>query len=175
MTKYGDLPIGLFTGTAQFNIPLYNITSGKISHAVSVDYSTNGIKIDEIPGSVGSSWSLKAGGVITKTTLGLPDDVGSVFRNKPASHENNSLEMYHFLVNNVEPADPQPDVYNFSFDGYNGKFIIVDGQIKQEKHAAIKIERPTADVFRITTPNGFQYYFGENMAYEESESKNTMN
>lgn len=170
MTKYGDLPIGLFTGTAQFNVPIYNITCGKINHAISVDYSTNGVKVDEIPGRVGAGWTLKAGGVIAKTTYGLPDDGIGVFRKKPASHSDTSWEMYHFLVDNVEPADPQPDEYSFSFDGYSGKFIIVDGQIKQLKHAGIKIEKPGTDIFRITTPNGFQYYFGENLAHEESES-----
>ncbi|MDF2187140.1 hypothetical protein [Paraflavitalea sp. CAU 1676] len=171
MTKYGDMPIGLFTGTAQFNVPVYNITSGKISHPISIDYATNGVKVDEIASRVGMNWSLKAGGVITRKVLGLPDDISGVFRHKPASHDPSSWEMYYFLKENVEPADPQPDEYSFNFDGNSGKFIILDGVIKPLKYTAVKFEKVATDVFMATTPNGYRYYFGENLAYEESESK----
>ncbi len=137
-----------------------------------MDYATNGVKVDEVASRVGMGWSLRAGGVITRTTYGLPDDITGVYRHKPASHSDTSWAMYYFLLNNVEPADPQPDEYNFSFDGYSGKFIIVDGEIKQLKYSGIKFQKLSTDIFLATTPNGFQYYFGENLAYEETKSDN---
>src|SRR5687768_5546194 len=56
-TRHGNIPIGLFTGTAQYGVPVYTISSGKLTHAISLNYATNGIKVDEIPSRVGLGWT----------------------------------------------------------------------------------------------------------------------
>src|SRR5690242_2368877 len=47
-TKYGTLPIGLNTGTVQFSLPIYTVKSGSLSHSISINYSSNGVKVDEM-------------------------------------------------------------------------------------------------------------------------------
>lgn len=78
-TKYGNLPIGLNTGTVQYTLPVYTIQSGGLSHAISINYSSNGVKVDEMATRVGINWSLRAGGMITRTLMDQPDDATAVF------------------------------------------------------------------------------------------------
>src|ERR1044071_4041380 len=78
-TKYGNLPIGLNTGTVQYTLPVYTIQSGSLSHGITINYSSNGVKVDEMATRVGINWSLRAGGVITRIVMDLPDDAPAVY------------------------------------------------------------------------------------------------
>ena len=72
--KYGLVPVGLFSGTAQYNIPLYELKTQNLSLPISLSYSSNGLVVDQVSTWVGHSWSLNAGGVITRSVRGLPDN-----------------------------------------------------------------------------------------------------
>ena len=50
--KYGQIPVGLFTGTVQYDIPLYEIKLKGMSIPISLNYCSNGIRVDEMPSSV---------------------------------------------------------------------------------------------------------------------------
>lgn len=62
------------TGTANVNIPLYTVVSGSLSLPVSLNYVGDGIKPKDIEGTAGMGWNLSAGGSISRTVRGLPDD-----------------------------------------------------------------------------------------------------
>ena len=64
--KYGQIPVGLFTGTPQVHVPIHEFTSGQLTVPISLNCSPNGVRIDEYASSVGIGWSLFAGGVITE-------------------------------------------------------------------------------------------------------------
>src|SRR5689334_121720 len=64
--KYGLLPVGLANGTARADIPLYTFSTRNLSIPLSLSYSANGLKVDEVASWVGLGWSLNAGGVVTK-------------------------------------------------------------------------------------------------------------
>ncbi|HMI77950.1 MAG TPA: hypothetical protein VK484_04115, partial [Ferruginibacter sp.] len=72
---YGSTPVGFYTGTPNISIPLFDITSGSISLPVNLSHHGGGIKVEEMASWVGLGWSLNAGGVITRTVRGIPDDV----------------------------------------------------------------------------------------------------
>src|SRR5688572_9277039 len=72
-TKYGDIPVGLFTGSMNYSIPLCQIKSGKLSIPFSLEYTSNGVKVDEVSGRTGLGWNLKGGGIITRNIMGRPD------------------------------------------------------------------------------------------------------
>lgn len=55
-------------------IPLHTVTSDGISIPIFLSYSTSGMKINDIPSSVGFGWTLYAGGEITKTINHLVDE-----------------------------------------------------------------------------------------------------
>ena len=50
--KYGDLPVGMFTGHPNITIPLYQISTKHLSLPISLNYSSNGIKVNELSSNV---------------------------------------------------------------------------------------------------------------------------
>ncbi len=172
MTKYGDIPVGLFTGTVQFTVPIYTVSEGALSHAISLNYGTNGVKVDEISSRIGIGWNLGAGGVITRTTLGKPDNLSIITQLDPAPSDVLSDEFYEYLKDtDHSQLDGQPDEYSYSFAGNSGKFFIRDGIVENTgKATAIKIIKETGEVFQIITPDGTKYFFGEGLAYDKTEA-----
>ena len=71
--KYGDIPVGLYTGVPDVTIPIYTLKNRDIAVDVSLSYHGGGVKVDELASFVGLGWSLNAGGVITRTVKGLPE------------------------------------------------------------------------------------------------------
>ncbi len=74
---YGQVPVGMFTGTAQFSIPLYQLKSRNLILPISLDYSSNGVKVNKVASWVGMDWSLNAGGVITRIIRDNADEIGT--------------------------------------------------------------------------------------------------
>jgi hypothetical protein len=165
--RYGNLPIGTATGAAQFNLPIYTVRSGGLSHSVSIGYSTNGVKVDEQAGRTGLGWSLRAGGVVTRTVMDKPDGGGGGIQ--PTYYHGNSTPfmgnwpLYNYVrqAANQMPPDFQPDEYSFSMDGYSGKFMRrEDGSFAHFNGSGVRIEQNAAG-FLLTAPNGVRYCFYE--------------
>lgn len=163
-TRYGNLPIGLNTGAAQFSLPVYTVRSGNLSHAISIGYSTNGIKVDEQAGRTGLGWSLRAGGVVTRTVMDKPDGGAGI---QPTFYHGNTTSflgnwpLYNYVsgAKNQTPPDYQPDEYSFSVDGLSGKFLRrEDGDFAQFSGSGVRIEK-NANGFLLTAPNGVRYQF----------------
>ena len=55
------------TGTFNYTIPLFELSSGHFTLPVSLVYSARGVKVDEAEGPWGIGWNLMCGGVITRT------------------------------------------------------------------------------------------------------------
>jgi hypothetical protein len=72
--KYGDIPVSYHTGVPEISIPIYTITQGSLSLPISLSYHSSGIKVDEVASNVGLGWSLNAGGMISRTVNGGPDE-----------------------------------------------------------------------------------------------------
>lgn len=71
---FGEFPQSDFTGVPAINVPLYNIKYRSINIPISLNYNSNLLKADIMPGWVGLGWNLSAGGSITRAVNGLPDD-----------------------------------------------------------------------------------------------------
>lgn len=72
--KYGDIPVSFHTGTPEISIPIYTVSQGGLNLPISLSYHSSGIRVSELASWVGLGWSLNAGGVITRTVHGGPDD-----------------------------------------------------------------------------------------------------
>ena len=72
--KYVDIPVSLYTGVPNIGVPIYTIQEGPLSLPISLSYHASGVKINELASSVGLGWSLNAGGMISRTVLGLYDE-----------------------------------------------------------------------------------------------------
>src|SRR5689334_17656652 len=74
LTKGAELSSTPHTGGANASIPICQLKAGSYTFPVSINYSSNGYKPEEIPSRVGLGWSLNAGGSVSRIVRGKPDD-----------------------------------------------------------------------------------------------------
>ncbi|MDY8138917.1 RHS repeat domain-containing protein [Aquimarina sp. 2201CG5-10] len=180
ITKYVDMKINEYQGMIQHQIPIYQITDGSIQLPISLSYQSGGFKVSESSSSIGLGWSLSAGGVISRNTQGLPDDADSSSATKGFLQLSNEVTYNYLLQGNQDAVrydylqnigngcyDSQPDIFNFNFNGYSGKFHFDwNGNIivSSENPITITPIQPGGNLSRITgwtvkTPDGFTYTF----------------
>ncbi|RYU94740.1 RHS repeat protein [Emticicia agri] len=194
IAKFGDIPVSMFSGTPSIDIPFFEVGIKNVKVPIGISYHAGGIKVGEDASNIGIGWALNAGGSITRTVRGLPDedpDFGYLKHNVDLSTLPNTIEAQRLLYNKIqiEELDADPDSYSFNFLGRSGKFIVkkinsssfecypIDG-------SNLKIQwmllAPTNNRFQwiITDEEGTRYFFGEsldggsaNRACETSESK----
>jgi len=164
--KYRQEPIGNFTGSPIVNIPLYEFISKAIKIPISLHYSSNGIKVDEIGSNVGLGWSLIMGGVITRIVRDEPDEESN--KNFPKDEMKNlwSIEAMQYLRNAPnEGNDNESDLYMYNFNGYTGKFIFDNNnRVRLLPNKPLKIELIIDSInnlpnFKIITDDGVNYIF----------------
>jgi len=129
--SFGHTPVGLFTGTNQVSIPLYELKTKNLSYPVSLNYSSNGFKVDKISSRVGFDWTLSAEGVITRIIRGYPDDAWqftpypvNLNPNHTPTSEEYAAELDYYTYWRFYQDDSEPDMYSFNFCGYSGEFYI---------------------------------------------------
>ncbi|MEZ4824832.1 MAG: hypothetical protein R3C61_00845 [Bacteroidia bacterium] len=170
--KYGEIPVSQYTGIPSINIPLWDISVRDITLPVSLSYHAGGIKVEEIAPWTGLGWSLNAGGVITRTVRGLPDELPNGYLNNvvPAVGNIDEQADYNYLYAVSEGSiDASPDIYYYSFAGYSGKFVFEEnGDIFSIPHNQLKIEKISAFQFEITDENGIRYVFGKSFTGEDA-------
>nr|NQU89970.1 RHS repeat protein [Bacteroidota bacterium] len=175
--KYGQIPVGMFTGTPNIDIPLYSFKTKNLSVPISLSYSSNGIKVDQVASWVGLGWSLNAGGVITRTVRGQPDD--KFDRWIMDNVKEFTPQLVQFLDNAAaEMIDTEPDLFAFNFCGFSGKFIL-NNDLKPViiPYQDINIDFSFAaygeyTTFTITTQDGVQYIFGGDANHIETSKTN---
>jgi len=184
--KYGEIPVSTYTGIPNISIPLWELKTGTYKLPISLSYHASGIKVSEIASWVGTGWSLNAGGVITRSVNGRPDEVQD-YGYWDLAHLIPAPEDYdNWEPNNMWRAaqgldDYQPDEYSFNFAGYSGKFFITEpdrstGEFKvfTANYTNLKIVinlDPTHDKIEsiiITTEDGIKYTFGTGPDYIEN-------
>jgi YD repeat-containing protein len=142
--KYIDIPVNNHTGIPQISIPIYTFSEGTLSLPISLSYHAGGIKLSEIASWVGLGFSLNAGGVITRTVRGTPDEclVSEFTKNEKGSLGHNGYNNYLFEFEQGSPLpnqeialfnrfndglkDGEPDLFTFNVNGMGGKFYFND-------------------------------------------------
>ncbi len=163
--NYGNVPVGLFTGTLTFSLPLFTYKTENIEIPINMFHGSNGIKIDEISGNIGLGWNLNFGGVISRMVRDKPDDTSQKLQipsNAFSPNNTPAFKNFIFNVGNMSPGiDSEADIYSFNFNGVSGKFFYDrDNQIHLVEQKALKIEK--SDVgFVIIQSNGDKYYFND--------------
>jgi hypothetical protein len=183
--KYADIPVNYHTGIPQINLPIYTIQDGPIQVPVGLSYHASGLKVAEPASWVGAGWSLQAGGAISRTVQGAPDEHYTSNANAEQAkgylsdkgypnylwHKNvNDPNDFEYLLKDFQNgyADGEPDLFFFNFAGYSGKFYFGDDKVPVVMpEQDIKIEysytpglRKSIESFVLTTPDGNRYYFG---------------
>ena len=162
---YKEPALSLNTGTAHINIPLYQWNIGNYPFEISLSYSTQGIKVDDINDAIGLGWSLNAGGSIRRVILGRPDEQAPfIEKTRDNILQDNDIEYLQQLLNNTK--DTYRDRYHYDFCGYKGAFIIDNNEIIQLPPTDLQIRQINKGAtgisdFLIITPDGGKYIFTE--------------
>ncbi|HEV7782463.1 MAG TPA: hypothetical protein VGO58_14410, partial [Chitinophagaceae bacterium] len=169
-SKMGSSAVNLFTGIPAISVPIYSFKNNSgIGMSVSLEYSGGGIQVAESPSVVGLGWYLNAGGIITRTVRGLPDDVptyGYLYASAiPSDWRADGNKYYH------DSVDTQPDIFQFNCPGGSGRFYMgKNGQIASVPLSKVKIIptfqtaslfNQTLKSFRIVTEDGVKYDFDD--------------
>jgi hypothetical protein len=121
--KFGNFPVNYSTGAPGISIPLWTIQCASLSYPIGLSYHASGIKVDESASMAGLGWSIDGIGAITRSVNGRPDEETSL--GEPADFTNVTSNDWDYLYKvNDGLADGELDLFNFSFNGRSGKFVI---------------------------------------------------
>ncbi|MEE9371857.1 MAG: hypothetical protein V3V00_02290, partial [Saprospiraceae bacterium] len=168
--KYADLPLDPASGTMAISIPLFGLSEGPLSHTISISNHLGAVRPSEIASNIGLGWNLNAGGVISRTVRGIPDDT-----NKNGNEQGyywSGIDLFHpgqapqARDSYDGKIDSETDIFFFNINGIASKFIIdASRKIIQipKSDLLITCNTPGSDGFTnftIVTPDGTKYFFG---------------
>lgn len=171
--RYSMIAASLSSGASNAKIPLSSFTSSNVTIPVSLNYSSTGLKVDQVASRVGLGWTLEAGGIVSRSVFGAPDE-SRPYSAPPAGFPQVTGQPLRDYIEaaKMEAFDTQPDLYSFNFGSYSGRFIIINGVFQKLQQNALKLEGSPTTGFKITTPAGIKYYFN---TVESSSSINSGN
>jgi hypothetical protein len=177
--KFGGIDIEMNTGVVKKMIQLRPFTSGKVSVPLSLGFSSMGLKVNEHPTRVGVGWHFSGAGLISRVIYGKDDLIATRYVPQTSIQPNeDDLYTTTFCVNlNYEGnRDASPDIFNYNFGQFSGKFIFENnGTIRPLLATNIKFfYNPSPQSsgewkFKAITPDGTQYYFGASGAVESTK------
>ncbi|MGN6292962.1 MAG: hypothetical protein ACTHMV_09485 [Chitinophagaceae bacterium] len=166
--KFGEIPVSMSTGIPNISIPFFSYADQQksLSLNVSLSYHAGGHKVEDMPSNVGLGWSLSAGGVVSRSMRGIPDDATGGYISTavlpyivptssfdPLSTESNSSTSINDGVcyyNSTDfstvrsvgegSLDGECDMFQFSVGGISGKFFFKkDGTPQLTSQSNVKI------------------------------------
>jgi len=181
LMKFEEIPVNKYTGMPDISVPFFNTkmaNGGDFNvnlsyHAANIDLIDRNV----VASDVGLGWSLMAGGTISRTVRGMPDEIleigkkigvyhtsiqnninrfyefnGFVENNAISSASNEMVNEYLWDVNVKGKYDTEHDLYQYNFLGQTGRFIIkkVDNQLQ-----VFKLDENNLKI--INTYNGTTY------------------
>ena len=174
LSRFANIPVNLNVGVANISIPIYSLKNIDYSLNIELNYHASGNKVQDIASWVGLAWNLQAGGAITRTMRGLPDEEenGYCGTNQRGSEIDNLSESY---LDNVLKGewDAEADIFYFSFNGISGKFVLdYNGNpifLNNEKnyHLVPAICQGSTNTWVLTDHNGYKYIFGKSEGHRE--------
>lgn len=168
--RYGDYPVDKSTGVPSISIPFFEIQLNDFRLPINFSYHASGNKVDDISSVIGLGWALNAGGCISRTVLGKPDEANGhlnhdlYIRDYSTREEINDLptvDDQRCRLNTLSNGtDLESDIYSFNFNGYCGQFRHDSyNNLILSTYDDIKIEGGPISGFTINTPDGSRYKF----------------
>ncbi|KEO71619.1 RHS repeat domain-containing protein [Anditalea andensis] len=145
LSRYTESPVDNYTGIPDISIPIFHINKGDINIDVKLKYHSGGNKVDEVASREGLGWTMEAGGIITRSARGLPDQ--SMFHvglNQFLNDQNYATRRDYILGVYAGQIDSEPDLYYFNlpgisckaFKGASGQWVVMprDNNLKIEEN-----------------------------------------
>ncbi|MEM7037021.1 MAG: hypothetical protein AAF570_08595, partial [Bacteroidota bacterium] len=180
LTEYTEIPVSLYTGIPSISVPIWTLTGRESAVPVSFNYHAAGVRVDELASRVGLGWSLNAGGAISRTVLGQPDEAPNGYlqtiNQLPTNFDPNDAQQYALVRDLAEGRKAaQPDAFSFSMPGNSGRLVFDEnGNVHAIPYQKIKVEVDwNAKTWKITTADGMIYHFGGPAATEITSNTNT--
>jgi len=177
-SKVSFMPINEYTGKTNITIPIYEIAFGGMKVPIQLSYNYGGVQVNSIASSVGTNWSLFAGGSIIRDVNGAPDYTKSGAMAHPWVDNGNTCFSNDY-------REGELDIYNVNAPGLNTSYITMyapqansrnieckeiekkGNKISMEKfHIGSNLNESTqatsfADVFHgeIISNSGYKYVF----------------
>ena len=193
---YGDVPVSVYTGIPNIQIPIYNIEVGGQSFPISLSYHSGGVKVEDYSSWVGTGWSLNAGGVINRQQRADPDEnmIDNYSQNKAIFDQildsNVTASVKQALANNFVASRPkqglESDIFSYNAGDISGKFFmdpygnpycIPSNKLKIQQNGRISLPQSflgsAFQSWTITDNNGIKYVFGSNSALSVSAQEVT--
>ena len=185
LARYAEFPVSHTTGIPEISVPLYEIDLGGYRLPISISYHASGARPDEMPTSVGSGWSLNAGGAITRTILGKPDlynNFNDSYDFKYYNYDNirdliydvnhpggspDLMDLY-YMVGDYTYPDTESDRYTYNIPGENGvfrysyedsSFVVLNNSNRIVRSYGNSSSSHVS--FSILDNTGYEYVFGQ--------------
>ncbi len=163
--------VDMFRGTLNNNIPIHTFKGREMDLPISLNYTTTGIKVDQVASNVGLGWNLNVGGKISRVAVGKPDGHrvtsstqvgGGICINSPSGdgYLNQGMIRDYYKVN----ALGFDDIFRFTSN------VIMASLINPKREYTINNTDATGrnGEFSITAEDGTIFYFGQNGTRELS-------
>lgn len=167
LLEYANVPVNLYTGTPEINLPITELETRAGSIPISISYHASGIKVQDVASWVGLGWSLNAGGVVTRVVKGLPDESANGYCGpNGVGNSINTLSWSDQITTNVSNGtwDGEPDQFFFVFMGRAGKFFLdQSGNAYTMPYSGLSIQSPFVGglgKWIIKDESGIVYTFG---------------
>jgi YD repeat-containing protein len=141
-----------FTGLPNIQIPLYQIKLKGLELPITMNYDNSGVKVNSEASWVGLGWSLDAGGVISRSKNGFPDDIWRI--NYPISKD------LGFILNHGQAANEFTDT-GVSQDEIRKQLASIEGYLTKKADGTYVgfNQTPDFDIKSDTQPDLFSYRF----------------
>lgn len=184
--KYGDVQVNESSGKISPSIPLFTYKVGDFELPLTLNYSGNGVKVNQDPTWAGVNWNINPSGLITREVNDLPDELTPLekrlyinefdIQNILTSQGYDEWENKLFSLSEDNSIDTEVDIFHFNFLDFSGSFYIDKNDIvhiiKKNKELKILFQKDlnsnNKSEFIIVTPDGNQYFFGGVSASESS-------
>ncbi|RXG17134.1 YD repeat-containing protein [Leeuwenhoekiella aestuarii] len=157
------------SGSANIEIPIYTIKSGRITLPISISYQTSGIRVQDLSSMIGLGWNLNYGyriNISKEETKVFPYST-KLYKNEldALAATNRGVSWMEEMTNSADGFYPSMHpIYNFNCGSFSGSFFYDDNGVLQllSKDDDLKIETINNSVdagFKITTPDAMEYIF----------------
>lgn len=188
LMRFEEVPVSNYTGVPDISIPIFSTAtrSKDIGLDISLKYSPSGIAADAVASDVGLGWSLFAGGTISRTVRGMPDEIFlmdskiGLYHNSVPNQANNYDQALQYLQDENATMqqyeigneylwnaqfkgvlDTEHDLWQFNFMGHSGRFYIK----KDRTTGALEVKGLEDTRLKVTNtyaagyvPTGFTVY-----------------
>ncbi|WP_126245292.1 hypothetical protein [Chitinophaga rhizosphaerae] len=145
-----EMQMGLYTGTPQISVPIWTVNAGLLQLPITLSYTAGGVKVADMASWCGLGWNLNAGGVITRSVIGLPDETptfGYIDHTVPPATPYNPA----FLGMAEGRIDAQQDLFFYSLPGGSGRFVFdKTGTPRLIPNSNIKITKGNVSLFQFS-------------------------